>query len=245
MPCAADCVAYSSYRQRLCARRIDWLVRTIYKKTIKRYQTQAAQLSAGIRAPRRTFRAPASRAVIVAPSTAVRAEYNPAPDAGARKRKTVAEELELLTTLIERAKAKGVADDDIASAIHAANNSLEFSLGADRIAKRPRLGVNPQAVAGASRKRAVRPGEPLRAGQRAVPRLTKTNGGKDKKRAKLTVVVNGPLTEKDTQAAEVAKKTSAAKAAQLAASGRVSATFAATAGAACASARVKRKASGA
>ena len=146
---------------------------------------------------------------------------------------------------LQRAKAKGVADDDIASATHAANNSLEFSLGADRIAKRPRLGVNPQAVAGASRKRAVRPGEPLRAGQRAVPRLTKTNGGKDKKRAKLTVVVNGPLTEKDTQAAEVAKKASAAKAAQLAASGRVSATFAATAGAACASARVKRKASGA
>ena len=59
------------------------------------------------------------------------------------------------------------------------------------------------------------------------------------------MVVNGPLTEKDTQAAEVAKKASAAKAAQLAASGRVSATFAATADAACASARVKRKASGA
>ena len=229
-------------RQRLCARRLDWLVATIYKKTIKRYQTIAAQLAAGIRRPRHTFRAPA-RAATVAQPAAPRAEYNPAPNAGARKRTSAAAELEEFNKLIERAEAEGVFEADIASAIHAANTALLFALGANRATKRACLGVNPQAVGGASMKRAVGAGKRLGAGQR-VPKLSKAVGKneKAKKRAKLAVMVeHGPLTEKDTQEVEAAKKAKAAKAWALKGSAHVAATFAATAGTACASARVKRK----
>jgi hypothetical protein len=120
---------------------------------------------------------------------------------------------------------------------------LLFALGANRAAKRARLGVSPQAVGGASLKRAVSAGKRLGAGQR-VPKLSKaiSKKEKDKKRAKHAVVVNhGPLTEKETQEAEAAKKAKAAKAQKRKASAHVAASFAATAGTACASARVKRK----
>ena len=142
--------------------------------------------------------------------------------------------------LIERANAQGVRDTEIAAAVHAANTALEYALGADRAAKRARLTVNPQAAGGGSRKRLVAPGKPLGAGQRAVPvpRLSKAPGVNGKKRAKLAVLVNGPSTEK---AARAAKKAAAAKAKQLKTSARVAAELAASAGAACAAARVKRK----
>ncbi len=86
-------------------------------------------------------------------------------------------------------------------------------------------------------------GKRLGAGQR-VPKLSKaiSKKEKDKKRAKHAVVVNhGPLTEKETQEAEAAKKAKAAKAQKRKASAHVAASFAATAGTACASARVKRR----
>lgn len=153
----------------------------------------------------------------------------------------------MFTGLIEHAKEDGLPDDDLASAIHAANTALQFALGAARVAKRARLGVSPQAVGGASVKRAVRPGQRLGAGQR-VPKLTKAPNKKekDKKRAKFTVVVGaGPLTKEEAAAAAAAKKEAEAKAKARATSARVAAEFASTAGAACASARVKRKASGA
>jgi hypothetical protein len=119
---------------------------------------------------------------------------------------------------------------------------LLFALGANRAAKRARLGVSPQAVGGASMKRAVSAGKRLGAGQR-VPKLSKaiSKKEKDKKRAKHAVVNHGPLTEKETQEAEAAKKAKAAKAQKRKASAHVAASFAATAGTACASARVKRK----
>ena len=192
-----DALAYATlvhaHRMRLCGRRIDWLLTTIYEKCVERYQLKDGAIARNIRAGRATYVAPepepGADAAVAAAEAALRSSTSVhyAPNADKKRAAaSVEDELKRQTEKLEACRVAGVSEGEIASVLHAANNDLEKKLvsvthgGAGRRAqKKPSLGVNAEAMPGGSVKRGVGPGKPLRAGQRAPAATPAQDGTQD------------------------------------------------------------------
>ena len=153
-------------RPRLCARRLDWLYKTMLDMMTDRYEIEEFQLASGLMPAR-----PSYTAQLPGAPTAARAEpapYAPSQDVS-RVIVTLNDELERQEKLLEECKAAGVADLEVAYIIRRSNGELEKRMRGDvRAARRradpaargsggaARFTLNNEAVAGGSTKRVVR-----------------------------------------------------------------------------------------
>jgi hypothetical protein len=184
-------------RPRLCARRLDWLYKTMLDMMTHRYEIEEFQLISGLMPARASYAAQLPGA-----PTATRAEpapYAPSQDVS-RVIVTLDDELERQAKLLEECKTAGVADTEMAYMIRRSNTELEKRARGDVRAGRRRAAtaargsgraarftLNTEAVGGGSTKRVVRGDARLK--------KRKANAEPDAGRApKLTKV---PMTEKE------------------------------------------------
>jgi hypothetical protein len=158
-------------RPRLCGRRIDWVINVIYTETVERYRIIDGQYELGLRRARDSFVVPpAVFGPANAPAAPTPAIYTPNVDV-ARTAPSAAQEEKRMAALMAKCREGAVPEAELASVLHTANRLLEMMLVQVAAAgrnkrKRAELSLNPDAVAGGSKKRTVKAGALVGAGQR-------------------------------------------------------------------------------